>query len=69
MGHGKEKNQDFAYCKLAYYKKHTHFFSWPWEKKTVHVDLLYYGNLKTVTDILLTQELQIFALLSCSIRG
>lgn len=36
-----------------------------WKKTPVHADLLYYGNLKRVSDIVLTQELQPFALLAC----
>lgn len=75
--HGKEKSQDCAYWNLAYYEKRIHFLVWSWEKKKttnpqtkpVHVDLLYYDNLKTVNDIVLTQELQTFPLLGCSIRG
>lgn len=35
------------------------------KKKKFHVNLLYYDNLKIVSDIVLTQELQTFALLAC----
>lgn len=57
-GHGKEKSHDFAFWKFAYNKKHTHFFSQSGEKETVQVDLLYYDNVKPVSDLVLTQELR-----------
>jgi len=69
VGCDQEKSQDFAYCILAYCKKHIHFYGWPWGKKTpVRVDLLYYDNLKPAGDIVLTQELQTYALPDCLIR-
>lgn len=61
------KKKFMIFWKAAYNKKHSHFFSQSREKETVPVDLLYYDNLKPVSDIVLTQELQIFALLACSI--
>lgn len=65
--HDTEKSHNFAFWNVACYEKHTHFFSQSREKEDV--DLLYYDNLKTVSDIVLTQEHQTFALLACSIRA